>query len=363
MRRFYRDWVTNFMERLGMTEGQAIESPMVTRAIQKAQKKVEEFHFEQRTNLLEYDVVMDEQRKTIYGVRQEALEGANLRERVEDMFASVVERGGNIYLDDAEGFSGWFQRTFGAEVGEEAARTATAPRDQEMQAATEEVLALYKAREEEIGEEVMRQIERYLFLRTLDSRWKDHLHAIDSLKAGIGLRGYAQKDPKNEYKREGFELFERLIQAVEEEISSLVLRIQIAPAGQAGRGLVPQAPASNDAAVISRGEAIARAREFQEQQLEARAQAVVERKRNPAAARGPGGPAAPARARSAGTAFDQAHAHELRTKPERGAAAPAAVKRAAPAPPSTGEMADVGRNEPCPCGSGMKFKKCHGRGK
>ncbi len=226
MRRFYRDWVKSAMQRMGMNEGQQIESRMVSRAIEKAQKKVEDYNFEIRKSLLEYDEVMDKQRKTIYGVRQEVLESVGLNEKVVAMMGSAINRAGGVHKLDAEGFAGWCQRTFGVEVSKEAIAKAV-DNEPNMEPAIEEIKALYDAREKEVGGETMRRVEQYLLLNAIDSKWKDHLHALDSLKTGIGLRGYGQLDPKNEYKREGFQLFENLFAAVEDEVASLVLRIRV----------------------------------------------------------------------------------------------------------------------------------------
>ncbi|HUR27868.1 MAG TPA: preprotein translocase subunit SecA [Planctomycetota bacterium] len=226
MRRFYRDWVKNAMQRLGMTEGQQIESRMVSRAIEKAQKKVEDYNFEIRKSLLEYDEVMDKQRKTIYGVRQEVLQSQGLNEKVMMMIASAINRAAGVHAGDAEGFKGWCQRTFGFEVAQAAVNAAVEP-EPNMELVQAEVEAVYRARENAVGGDTMRRVEQYLLLNAIDGKWKDHLHALDSLKTGIGLRSYGQLDPKNEYKREGFALFENLFAAVEDEIASLVMRIKV----------------------------------------------------------------------------------------------------------------------------------------
>jgi preprotein translocase subunit SecA len=214
------------MGRLGMTEGQQIESGMVSRAIEKAQKKVEDYNFEIRKSLLEYDEVMDKQRKTIYGVRQEVLESVGLQEKVQTWIETSTQRATALHKQDAEGFKGWCQRTFGFEISDAAIAAATAD-EPKTQLVIDEVLAQYAAREAEVGEPTMRRVEQYLLLNAIDGKWKDHLHALDALKTGIGLRSYGQLDPKNEYKREGFELFEHLMAAVEDEVTSLVLRIKV----------------------------------------------------------------------------------------------------------------------------------------
>jgi len=242
MRRFYRDWVKNFMEKLGMSEGVPIESKMVSRAIEKAQKKVEDFHFEIRKNLLEYDGVMDEQRKTIYTVRQEVLLGEGLEEKTRQMVEGTVMRHTGSFVEDPDGLQAWFQRSFGKELDREIAVAVTTPEAEDPMPAVEAALAMYDARREELGVEVIERIERYLLLHAIDTRWKDHLHAVDALKAGIGLRGYAQKDPKNEYKREGYELFTKLQEAIEDEVASLVLRVEVGGEG-AQRGQSYATPA------------------------------------------------------------------------------------------------------------------------
>ena len=363
MRRFYRDWVKNFMEKLGMGEGVPIESKMVSRAIEKAQKKVEDYHFEIRKNLLEYDGVMDEQRKTVYVVRQEVLEGVGLDEKTRQMIEGSVMRTVGNFEDDPEGLANWYKRTFGGDLASSAAAAAVGE-DGKPMAVVDSVMKLYEQRREELGAEVFERIERYLLLHALDTRWKDHLHAIDSLKAGIGLRGYAQKDPKNEYKREGYELFTKLMAAIEDEVASLVLRVEVGGEG-AQRGQSYAAP----------------------QQVYAGARSVhpefgAPRQAQPAPAR----PAPAARRVTASQAFDAMaqqrraqQAQESQTAKKASPASPAAVAQpASPGPatrtanraPSSRPLPKapaapaplVGRNDPCPCGSGKKYKKCHGAG-
>ena len=350
MRRFYRDWVTNAMERLGMTEGQQIESRMVSRAIEKAQKKVEDYNFEIRKSLLEYDEVMDQQRKEIYTVRQEVLESVGLRERCEDMIGAAIDRAASTFVEDEEGFSGWYQRTFGFEPSAEAASKASDKDACSTEQAIAEAIAFYGEREKTIGDEVMRRVEQYVLLNTIDTKWKDHLHAIDALKTGIGLRGYGQKDPKTEYKREGFELFQNLRAAVEDDVAGLILRIRVHgpdTAGEGGEGGEGVPTPHGPGATMEHGPA-------KTAQPQARPQQVRR--------------AAPQRVAASG-AFDlkrrndmlrqaQAAQHAQQQGKSAGPAAPAApAARAAPKQ----QVAAAGRNEPCPCGSGKKYKKCHGQ--
>jgi preprotein translocase subunit SecA len=354
MKRFYKDWVTNAMEKLGMSEGVPIESPMVSRAIQKAQKKVEDYYFEMRKSLLEYDEVMDEQRKTVYRVRQEVMEGKELREKVETMFGAVVPRMAATFEGDAEGFAGWYHRAFGIECPADVARAATLPHEMDPGPATELLMKRFQERWDELGLELMQRIASFLLLRTIDQKWMDHLRGMDALRAGIGLRGYAQKDPKNEYKSEGFELFHKMLGAIEDDVTSLILRVEVKrpeegdgppPGLQAGPG--PLAAAAQQGRELSPAEQerMARERAIRQAQMRAAAQ------RTPAA-----------------FAFDrQRRVEQLRAAQAqaRGAPGPGPAPAGGPqtgAPPAPLPGADaIGRNDPCPCGSGKKYKKCHGQ--
>ncbi len=344
MRRFYKDWVTNAMKSLGMEEGVPIESPMVSRAIAKAQKKVEDYHFEVRKSLLEYDEVMDQQRKTIYGVRQEVLADKELREKVVAMVENVTRRMATTFLGDAEKFQHWFLRFFGVELEPERAQKATAE-EPDVVPAVETVLARYSEREKELGAELQRKVDRHLLLHAIDTKWMDHLRAIDALRHGIGLRGYAQKDPKNEYKAEGFKLFEKLMVAIEDEVASLSLRVQVrqgpppdaaAPApgrsvsGDGAGGQAAESSFTETSSPLARRAAGPTPEQIKAQQQMLAARAAV--RRPPASA-----------------AFD-------------------AMRRSQPPPPkeppkpAAPVLPKVDRNDPCPCGSGKKYKKCHGTG-
>jgi len=346
MKRFYREGVKNFMEKLGMKEGVPIESGMVSRAIQRAQKKVEEYYFEIRKNLLEYDEVMDKQRKTIYEERQGVLLGVGLDERVKTMLERTTVRACATFVEDAEGFQRYFLKTFGFEIdGSDAARATAKGGDP--QAAVALVLARYDRRETKLGEKLMRQVDRYLLLNGIDTKWKDHLHAIDSLKAGIGLRGYAQRDPKNEYKAEGFKLFGRLLESIEDDVSSLVLRVRVG--GE-------EDDESAAAAALVQGERPPQdgepASDFaQPKQVYGSAPtrtvsptATTPAVRTRAALSAPPSPPAAA-------AFDI----KRRQDAIRQQAAAPEGKAANPYP-------NANRNDPCPCGSGKKYKRCHGAG-
>jgi len=308
MRIFAREWVSNLLERLGMTEGQEIQSGMVSRGIEKAQKRVEARNFEIRKSLLEYDEVMDTQRKTIYGKRQEVLEGTQLRDVVLDMCSEVangiigsrwVERG----EPDIEGAVAELRTRFNTPF-EPADLQGRNEVPDAVEAVMQRLQARYDEREQAMGSDRMRLLERFLLLNTIDARWKDHLRAMDALKQGIGLRGYAQVDPKVEYKREGYEKFQLLLTAVAEEVTGLFFRLEVQTEDRSRleKRLAP------DERAIARPPAVTPA-----------AMAAMQRGRERAAA--------------------QAGAQ-------------------GPPKPIVRQANRVGRNDDCPCGSGKKYKRC-----
>ncbi|MBI3817799.1 MAG: preprotein translocase subunit SecA [Planctomycetes bacterium] len=240
MRIFYSDKTRNLMKMLGMTEGQAIESPMVSRAIEKAQKKVEERNFEIRKSLLEYDEVMDSQRKVVYRARQDALEFKNLRSRTEDMITQITgERVDSCFNErgvdpDLPEVSKWLHRKFGIEIGAEVME----PHSKETRGSKEAkhplteflisaISAKYDETEKTESPENMRRIEQYLLLNVIDSKWKEHLAALDSLKSGINLRSYAQMDPKNEFKQEGYKLFQAMLHSIADSVTEQLFKLHV----------------------------------------------------------------------------------------------------------------------------------------
>jgi preprotein translocase subunit SecA len=313
MRIFAREWVSTLLEKLGMTEGQEIQSGMVSRGIEKAQKRVEARNFEIRKNLLEYDEVMDTQRKTIYGKRQEVLGGHDLKPLILDMCDEVV---GGIVASrwpekaepDLDGLVTELKGRFalGFEPSEFPRGESPAPAAAHVMQRLERH---YAEREALLGSERMRMIERFLVLNTIDARWKDHLRAMDQLKSGIGLRGYAQVDPKVEYKREGYDKFQMLLSTIAEEVTSLLFRLEV--------------------------------RSEDQQRLE--------RRWTPAA--GGARPAAPA-----GLPGTNPGALSAMQRGRERAAAMAG--RQGPPAPIVRKAERVGRNDPCPCGSGKKYKRC-----
>jgi preprotein translocase subunit SecA len=369
MRIFYRDWVVNAMEKLGMTEGQPIESGMVTRAIAKAQRKVEDRNFEIRKSLLEYDEVMDQQRKTIYGVRQDVLEKVELTEKAMTMVGGTLKRGSEVHSGDSAGFKEWCLKTFGLELDEAVAAIATEPDEADAAPILAMLEGKHKAREEDFGEELTRRVEQYLILNAIDGRWKDHLKAVDALKAGIGLRGYGQEDPKTAYKREGTTMFqEQLLPAIEDEVASLLLRIQVQRPEEAGqesagaalqpKGMVRSGQAQANQAMPGGAQNLS-PQQVQEFQRRARAQVAQQSMRNRVPA---SGAFDMMQRQKAARAQQEAAAAQQSQTGQGGQSTPPPpsqpVKQAPAAPPAA--FPGTGRNDSCPCGSGKKFKKCHG---
>ncbi len=233
MRVFAPESMQRWLQRVGMEEGMAIESKMVSRWIEKAQKRVEEFNFDMRKNLLEYDEVMDEQRRSVYSWRQKFVEGRDVEEELVVLVEDAVRDGLDVYVDprrpaeewDLDGLREWWNRQFGfpPEITDELLQDARRLEDYLVERARD----AYEAKCEQMGKEMVLDFGRYLALRTIDMKWKDHLHAMDVLKSGIGLRSYAQLDPKIEYKSEGGEMFEQMLINIAAEVSSLLFRVEV----------------------------------------------------------------------------------------------------------------------------------------
>ncbi len=319
LRLFGSDRISKIMEKLGMEEGEPIEHNMVTRAIETAQKRVEAHNFEIRKHLLEYDDVMNTQRQIIYGERRKILEGESLKETIQEMRGEVIDGLLALYTNpetyaedwDLAGLTEATKRQFDLEVSWPADDVPTLTqallRDGIEQAAGK----VYDEREAKLGPEMVRYLERMIMLQVVDSQWKDHLLAMDHLKEGIGLRGYGQKDPLIEYKREAFEMFEAMVERLKQQTIEYLYKVQIAPA---------------DASPFD----AAQGRPFEEA-AEVRS--------------APGGDGDALRRRHAGS---QPRPAERSLRP---ATASAPIKVAGK---------KIGRNEPCPCGSGKKYKKCCG---
>ncbi len=334
MRIFARDWVKTVMEKLGLKPGEAIEAPMVTRGIAKAQKRVEARNFDIRKNLLEYDEVMDKQRKFIYGVRQEVLEKKNLEAKILDMFDDQLEEilelvaGDKDKPVDLDRLGEWWKSKFGPDS--ETPDLRDVEREELFETLSKRIERDVAELRKGMGEEAFDDLAQYLLLDAIDSKWKDHLKAMDDLKDGIGLRGYAQVDPKNEYKKEGFEKFRLLKQAVSRQVTDLIFRVELrlddlqmqdpfAGAMPMGPGVGGDMDPQEAQALIQAMAAAGQLPPEVMKALEQGAEVVIE-----------GGPG------------------EAQVPPEPSEPVP------------TPDFGKVGRNEPCPCGSGKKFKKCHG---
>ena len=344
MRIFGSDRMSGLMQRLGMEEGVPIEAGMVTRAIERAQKQVEAQNFSYRKHLLEYDDVMNRQRVAIYGLRRRILEGQDQRDYVLDLAAASAEHLIETHLPTDGDPDDWdftaFQEAIRGQYGfipepEDGIAFADLGRDEVQTLLDRAVPARYEEKEKEIGSDLMRIQERYIMLHLLDAQWKDHLHAMDHLKQGIGLRGYGQRDPLIEYKKESFALFEELWDRLEREIVRLLfvlkaVRAAPAPASRAAAPRALPAPGLPAPGLPAPG-------------LRAPGSAAPGRPAPGFAAAGAGG-GLPAAAPGGGGLSGRAPG----PPPRRG---PRVL-------PVRSGQAKIGRNDPCPCGSGKKYKKC-----
>lgn len=294
MRIFGSQRISGVMSRLGMEEGQPIEHSLVSRAIENAQKRVEAHHFDIRKHLLEYDDVMNKQREVIYAQRKGVLKGEGVAEEIQGMITELAEELVEPIADEKTYPEEWDYRrlneslirifSFGLNVRAEEAAQMT--KEKLIERVRQEAGEYYKRKEMEFGAEMLRHLERVIYLQTIDSLWKEHLLAMEHLKEGIGLRGYGQRNPLQEYQKEGYEMFMDLVRQVREETISKLFLVQIAKSQEIREIEAPRP----QPLVLSHGEET-----------------------------------------------------EVRAKP---------MKR---------EGKKIGRNDPCPCGSGKKYKKCHGR--
>ncbi|MEC5121265.1 SEC-C metal-binding domain-containing protein, partial [Klebsiella pneumoniae] len=305
MRIFASDRVSGMMRKLGMKPGEAIEHPWVTKAIANAQRKVESRNFDIRKQLLEYDDVANDQRRAIYTQRNELLDVSDVSETInsirEDVFKATIDA--HIppqsleEMWDIEGLQERLKNDFDLDLpikewlDKEPELHEETLRERILQSAVE----TYQRKEEVVGAEMMRHFEKGVMLQTLDSLWKEHLAAMDYLRQGIHLRGYAQKDPKQEYKRESFSMFAAMLESLKYEVISTLSKVQV------------RMPEEVEAMEQQRREEAERLAQMQQLSHQS---------------------------------DDEAAAQDLAAQ--------------------TGER-KVGRNDPCPCGSGKKYKQCHGR--
>ncbi|MSU89410.1 preprotein translocase subunit SecA [Rhodobacteraceae bacterium 2CG4] len=340
MRIFGSERLDGMLKRLGMEEGEAIVHPWINKALEKAQRKVEARNFDIRKNLLKFDDVMNDQRKTIFEQRREIMEDADVSETIKDMRDQVIEDlveehiPPKAYADqwNTEGLYAEAIRVLNLDLpimawGEEEGVDDEIIRERLVEAADKAAAE----REEKYGAEPIRKIEKQVLLQTIDQGWRDHLMTLDHLRSVVGFRGYAQRDPLNEYKSEAFQLFENLLNRLRVDVTRRMAHIKLMTEAEQ-RALIEQ---------------------LQAQQRMA-AQAGTE-----SAGPGPAGPG-PADLGSAGPAAAPGAAAAPRTGDAVQAAAAAALP-VGDTDEMPAEWASTGRNEPCPCGSGKKFKHCHGR--
>jgi preprotein translocase subunit SecA len=352
MRIFGGEKLIPMMEKLGMKEGEPIEAKMVTKSVESAQKKVEGHHFDMRKHLLEYDDVMNLQRKAIYGMRREVLEGKNVHEmvldRMEDVISGMVGESCPEHVPPSE----WTTEELRTRVKEFFGVSvdlvgATKTREELEERIWAECERFYKGREVEFGEATLKHLEQYLYLQTIDHHWKEHLIAMDHLREGIYLRGYAQKDPKQEYKKEGHNLFLGLYNSIG---SDLVRKL-----------FVVQVRRENDVAELERQRREAAAR----QRIQLSHAAAPAGPRGALAAPAPAGGPPGTGPSVAGVAAAAARGVSLRGgKPGGGPlddGSGAGPPPGAPKVPVRRVGPKLRPNEPCHCGSGKKYKQCHMR--
>jgi preprotein translocase subunit SecA len=339
MRIFAKEWVSNLLQRLGMEEGVPIESKLISRRIETAQKAVEGQHFESRKHLLEYDDVMNKQREAVYGLRRRLLEGTDQKDLIlEDYVSAILGELLEQYCPakahaadwDIKGLKDAVFTRFGVDFLAEGVKADTLNRQELGDAIFEKLKERYDAKEKLIGPDAMRHHERMIMLSVIDQQWKDHLLSMDHLKEGIGLRGYGQHDPLVEYKKESFDMFEAMMQRFQEDTVRYLYLMQILERPpDAGAGGPPPAP-------VGQGpESGAHAHD------------------------GDGNGRHPSRMVST-SADELEEAFMRRKRRELEQARMAGAGDAQPVQQVVRGQEKVGRNDPCPCGSGKKYKKCHG---
>jgi preprotein translocase subunit SecA len=330
LRIFGGERMQNLMLRLGMEEDVPIESGLITKRIAAAQQAVEVQNFESRKHLLEYDDVMNKQRTAVYGMRRGLLEGLDQKERVLEMTRGALgafidmrcPEGTHPSTFDFAGLRTDVNSQFGLRADDIDFTGMT--REEVEETLYEQLVQKYQQKEDLIGSDIMRQTERMIMLQVVDDQWKDHLLSMDHLKEGIGLRGYGQKDPLVEYKKESFTLFQDMMDRIEDE----TIRILFTFTFEAGRPELPFGPADDS--------------EYEEEEQ--------------------GPPEVSEQERKAAQDALQDFTRKIERNKDREMAALQFVggdgASASPQPVIKGDK--VGRNDPCPCGSGKKYKKCHG---
>jgi preprotein translocase subunit SecA len=346
MRIFAKEWVSNLLQRLGMEEGVPIESRMITRRIETAQKAVEGQNFEARKHLLEYDDVMNKQRTAVYGLRRRLLEGLDqkdliLEDYVSGILGEMIERYCPVKAHaadwDLKGLKDAIIARFGVDIYAEGLKPEEMNRQELGDTIFDKLKDRYNSKEALIGAEAMRYHERMIMLSVIDAQWKDHLLSMDHLKEGINLRGYGQHDPLVEYKRESYDMFEEMMRRFQEETVRYLYMMQIMERPPDSQAL-PSGNGGNPNALSGEGP-------------DAGVPSVI--------TGGKGSNGRPPR--QIATSVDEIEATFQRKKKKE-------LEQARMA--GAGDMQvqqivrsgdKVGRNDPCPCGSGKKYKNCHGK--
>jgi preprotein translocase subunit SecA len=342
MRIFAKEWVSNLLQRLGMEEGVPIESRMITRRIEAAQKAVEGQNFEARKHLLEYDDVMNKQREAVYGLRRRLLEGLDQKDLIIEDYVSgilgdMLEQfcPAKAHADDwdIKGLKDAIFTRFGVDIYAEGIKPEELNRAELGDAIFAKLKERYEAKEKLIGSEAMRYHERMIMLSVIDAQWKDHLLSMDHLKEGIGLRGYGQHDPLVEYKRESFDMFESMMQRFQEETVRYLYLMQILERpldpGAVPRG-APEIPVAQ----------------------------VQERSGSELITGGRDGNHRPRQVATSVDELEEAFQRKKKRELEQARMAGSGDARTVQQVVRSGDK--VGRNDPCPCGSGKKYKKCCG---
>ena len=337
MRIFAKEWVSNLLQRLGMEEGVPIESRMISRRIEAAQKAVEAQNFEARKHLLEYDDVMNKQREAVYGLRHQLLEGVDQKELIlEDYVSGILSDLMDQFCAvkvhavdwDLKGLKDAVFTRFGVDILAEGIKPETLNRQELGDAIFDKLKARYDAKENLIGPDAMRYHERMIMLSVLDSQWKDHLRDMDHLKEGIGLRGYGQHDPLVEYKRESFDMFEAMMQRSQEETVRYLYLMQILERPSEGGPPRPAEGGGPEGVPIPRMGGDGNGRK-PPRQVATSVDEIEE-------------------------AFQRKKRRELEQARMAGSGDLQTVQQVVRG------TAKIGRNDPCPCGSGKKYKKCCG---
>jgi preprotein translocase subunit SecA len=324
MRLFGSERIAAVMDRLGLQEGEVIEHKMVTKAIERAQKRVEAQNFSIRKHLLDYDNVMNNQREVVYTKRQACLKGKNLKDEVLELVPEIIEAKVWEYCPEKSYPENWALDGLREQTRKIFLLDFKWPQEDILKLNQHVVidrlvkaaLEIYGHKEKMLGEEMMRQLERFAFLSVIDNEWKEHLYEMDQLKQGIGLRAYGQRDPLIEFKKEGYRMFSEVLQRIDEQAITFAYKLKPVGAEPQRR---PQTP-------------------------------IVTRKEETVGM----GVASAAQAKQAGGETGSATAVGYTGPMQDGLEAnrkqrPVRVEKR------------VGRNDPCPCGSGKKYKHCHGK--